>query len=162
VLEEGLGHVDRDLVARGGDVPVVEGVPSAIELLPIATHARREQGADRRGPFRVEARVGVGGQGAGHTEGVDHAAHGAARGLRQRLLELLRLAQGLLAGAGRAWVGCWTTLSLKCATLPLDPKTKNASRDPVPDGVLRRATADEGIIWKVRFGALARHASSRK
>ncbi len=57
---------------------------------------------------------------------------------------------------------CWTTLSLNSATLPLEPNTKKLSRRSGSSILRFRTIAVDGIIWKVRLRALARHASSRK
>ena len=106
VLQERLGDLERDLVAVGGDVPVVEVPAGTVGFPRVAAHARAEDRTDRAGTVRVDAGLGVGRQRTGHAQGVDHAPHRAARGLGQRLFELLGLAQGLLARSclGLRWV----------------------------------------------------------
>ncbi len=57
---------------------------------------------------------------------------------------------------------CWTTLSLKSATLPLEPNEKNGGCWPGSVIARSRMMPVVGIIWKVINLELARHASSRK
>ena len=126
VLQEGLGDLEGDLVAPGGDVPVVEVPACTVELVRVAAHARAEDRTDRGGPVRVDAGLGVGRQRTGDAQGVDHPTHGAARGLGQGLFELLGLAQGLLPRAGGGLGGMLGDLVLVVRDVAAGPEHEEA------------------------------------